>query len=61
MEVETAADFHSSAKKKESKQKVMCLNMAIMGFLILYGGLYIKIPITDIHVSGPAVLNKQLH
>ena len=36
----------------------MCQNMAIMGFLILYGGLYMNIPITDIHVSGPAITSE---
>ena len=33
----------------------MYQNMAIMGFLILYGGLYTNIPLTDIHTSGPAI------
>ena len=26
-----------------------------MGFLILYGGLYISAPLTDIHASSPAI------
>ena len=34
----------------------MCQNMAIMGFLILYGGLYMNISLTDIHTSGPAIV-----
>ena len=34
----------------------MCQNMAIMGVWILYGGLYMNIPLTDIHASGPAIL-----
>ena len=36
--------------------------MDIVGFFDLYGGLYMNIPLTDIHVSGPAILIiNQLH
>ena len=35
-------DFRSS-ENIESEQEVMCQNMAILGFLILYGALYMQI------------------